>query len=232
MAISSTYPTSRRMYLSIDELEQYADITVTDNAEANDQISQAEEAVDTYIRRGQKFMPYIVEGKATDGSTTTLIDTSSDNQLEKDDNFFLWCELEILHGTNAGERRRITASDKDTKTITVESAFTSSIDTTSFYRIHQLGLFPRSKDVIHDGDDSTYYKSIPEAIKRATAFQVKYMIDNGAEFFSTGADFKSETIGDYSYSRQDGVNMSDVLIAPKAREILKPYMNRIGQIVA
>jgi hypothetical protein len=230
MGINSNLPTSRRGYLSQDELKQFANITIVDPTEADDVISQAEEILDAYIRRSDKFLVGDYRGIATDGTTTTLIDTSSDSRFNFDSGYFIGCEIEIVGGTNAGERRRISGYDKDTREVTVDTAFTATIDNTSVYIITQLGLFPRYKDVFHL--DSIYYKRIPEAIKRATAAQVEYIIEKGDSFFKGGADFKSESIDDYRYDRVEGSTGLAALIAPKARQFLSGYLNRVGQLIA
>lgn len=230
MSINSDVATSRRGYLSQKELKQFADITVNDTTEADDRISQAEEVIDAYIRRAEKFIPREVHGTATGGTTTTLIDTSNDTPFNADKDYFKLCEVEILGGTNAGERRKITGYDKDTQTITVDSAFTAAIDTTSVFAIYQLGLFPRIKDVYHT--DSVYYKRIPEAIKRAVAAQVEYMIEKGESYFKGGADLKSESIDDYSYEKDKGNVGLRAMIAPKARMFLRGFVNRVGTLVA
>ena len=230
MGINSNLPTSRRGYLSQDELKQFANITVTNTTEADDVISQAEEIIDAYVRRATKFIQVPVHGVATSGDTTHLIDTSGDGSFNFDNDYFNGCEIEIVGGTNAGERRRITDYDHTTKQITVDVAFTAAIDSTSVYVISQLGLFPRYKDVFHL--DSVYYKRIPEAIKRATAAQVEYIIEKGDSFFKGGADFKSESIDDYRYDRGEGSTGLAALIAPKARQFLTGYINRIGELIA
>lgn len=228
MGILSNLPTSRRGYLSQDELKQFANITINDTAEADDQISQAEELVDAFIRRSDKFIRTEITGKATSGNSekTSLIDTSGDSHLTFDDGYFNGCEIEIIGGTNAGERRRISSYTRSTQTIVVDSPFTSQIDDTSVYVIRQLGLFPRIKDVWHS--DNTYYKRIPEAIKRAVAAQVEFIIEKGESYFKGGAEFKSESIDDYSYTRDDGAQGSAALIAPKARQFLRGFISRIG----
>lgn len=222
MALLSTTPTTRRGYLSQAELAQYANITIVDAVEADDQISQAEEIIDAYVRQSEKFVRVSITGTATGGTTTTLIDTQN---LTQYDGYYNGLELEILAGIGVGKRLRITGSDKATKTITFTPALEASIDTTSVYEIYQLGLFPRHKDVLYTND--TYYKRIPEAVKRATAAQVEYIIEKGEAYFKGGAEFKSESIGDYSYTRDSG--SITALLAPKARLLLKGYVNRTGQ---
>ena len=228
MGISSNLPISRRGYLSIDELQQLADISVTDDDEAADQISQAEEIIDSYIRNSSKFIPSPRNGKATDGSTTTLIDTSSDSPFNQDDDYYKGCEIEIIGGTNVGERRRVSGYDKDTQKITVSDAFASAIDGTSVFEIYQVGLFPRVIDVWHQHE--TYYKRIPEAIKRAIAAQVEYIIEKGSSFFLGATDDESESIDDYSHKRVNAGMRS--MIAPKARMFLRGFVSRIGKLKA
>lgn len=233
MSISSNLPTSRRGYLSQDELKQFANITITDAAEADDQISQAEEIVDAYVGRvNDKFIPRQISGIATSGNAgkTTLIDTSADSPFNQDDDYWKNCEIEIVGGTNEDERRKITSFVKSTKTITVDEAFPSQIDATSAYIIYQLALFPRVGDVIHIS--SKYYKRIPEAIKRAVAAQVEYIIEKGEGFFKGGADFKSESIDDYEYVRGDHAQGLKAMIAPKARQFLRGFVKRIGVLKA
>jgi hypothetical protein len=53
-------PTSVRGYLSKDDLEQLANINITDDTEADDVISQAEEIVDEYVG----FHQFPLKGKS------------------------------------------------------------------------------------------------------------------------------------------------------------------------
>ena len=217
---------SRRQYLSRYELIEYANINVTNTTEADDQISKAEEMIDAYVGHQDKAMDDDRYGVATSGTTTTLIDTSSDSPIHAQsyDDYFTYCEIEIIGGTNKGERRTITGFDASASQLTF-AAFTSAIDATSAYRIYQLGKFPREQDT--RAIDSTYYKWIIEAVKRATAAQVTYIIERGEAYFEGGAtDKKSEGLDDYSYTSFD-INK---MIAPKAREFLRGIRNRTGRI--
>jgi len=218
---------SRRRYTTSTEISEYADIIIDDSGEADDQISQAEEMIDAYIGFQNKHIKTKHEGMATGGTTTTLIDTSA---LGYNDNYFNYCEIEIVAGTNVGEIRQITSSDRSANSITVNEAFTAAIDNTSVYIIRQLGRFPRVKDVFTKTVDSEsiYYKSIPEAIKRAVAAQLQYIIEKGVEFFAGATDKKMEIIGDYHYQVKDD---AERLIAPKARMLLKGIFNRKGRLI-
>lgn len=222
---------SKRNYLTEDELEQYADITVTDQDEMFDQISQAEELIDSYVGTQIKAVREVIMGKATGGSATSInLQTTHQNVFYK--NYFIYCVLEIIGGTGAGQQTYITGSTYE-GVVTTESMDTSP-DSTSVYKIYQIGKFPRcgEPDEFFDSINSPfqYYKSIPEMVKRATAAQLQYMIEMGDKYFSTDkAGLQSESIGDYSYSK--GSTELSNLIAPKAKMYLRGIKNRLGSIV-
>lgn len=232
MGIQSTLPTSRRGYLSQDELKQLANITITDATEADDKISQAEEMIDAYVGPQDKYMVESIKGLASAGAASSItLETSQQNTFDID--YFKLCEVEILGGTGVGQRRKITASTK-AGVLTVDSAWTTPPNNTSFYKISQIGKFPRGCDVetYTSGVNTTYYKSIPEAIKRAVAAQVEYFIEMGDAFFAGDkSEMESESIGDYSYTKGQGVGSIAKLISPKAKILLKGIFNRLGQIV-
>lgn len=235
MPVLSSTPTSRRMYLSQTELAQFADITITDTTETDDRISQAEEIVDAYCGFSDKFYEEELVGKmaAVTSNSIFLMETLHVNVFEKD--CFKWCQVEIVGGTGAGQRRTISTSSKEGY-IELTSAFTTTPDTTSFYKITQLGKFPRTRDVTYYSQVApyVYLKSIPEEVKRATAAQVEYIIAMGDSFFSGDKiDKTSESIGDYSYSNGNNLSRStnlQKLIAPKARILLKSVVNRLGSL--
>jgi len=233
MGVTSTQPTSRRGYLSQGELEQMANITITDATEADDRISQAEELIDAYVGPQDQYMTESIKGLASAGGSTSLtLETSHQNNFDID--YFKLCEVEILGGTGVGQRRKITASTK-AGVLTVDSAWVVTPDSTSVYKIYQLGKFPRRKDVevYTSGVNTTYYKAIPEAIKRAVAAQVGYFVEMGDAYFEGDkSEMESESVGDYSYSK--GLNVSNLykLISPKAKTLLKGIVNRTGSIEA
>lgn len=226
--------TSKRNYLSQDELEQLADITITDEDEADDQISQAEEMIDSFVGPQDKFLEDKIEGRAAGGGPSTIT-LQSDQQNVYDVDYFKYCYIEILGGTGAGETNTISGSTL-AGVLTVQDQWGTAPDSTSFYRISQLAKFPRECDVTHYNLNSpaTYYKSIPDAVKRAVAAQVQFIIEMGTDFFSTDKSTKtSESIGDYSYTNAGGSNGGGIgnLISPKAKLLLKGIINRVGSIV-
>lgn len=234
MPILSDKPTTRRGYLSRTELQQYADITITDTNEADDVIGQAEEIIDAYVGHQVKFMREVVTGRCetAGGNNTLILETDQKNVFQ--DDYFKGCEIEIIGGTGEGQRRRITVSDYESGQITVADNWTTNPDNTTFYRIYQLGKFPRHQDVHYfsDREPHTYYKSIPEAIKRAVAAQVAYIVEMGDSYFNSDkADRSSERIGDYSYENGAGGSGLHKLIAPKAKLLLRGIKNRVGVIV-
>lgn len=231
MSVISTLPTSRRGYLSRAELAQFSNISITDDTEADDRISQAEEMIDAYVGYIEKFMEREYEGRVSAAGSNTFT-LQSDQQNTLDVNYFQLCEVEILGGTGAGQRRKITGSTR-AGVITVDTAWATSLDTTSFYKIYQLGKFPRCCDVTLYSTQSptTYYKQIPEAVKRAVAAQVDFIIEMGDSYFSGDNSIKqSESIGDYSYSMaQNGATYR--LISSRTKDLLRGYTSRIGRLV-
>jgi hypothetical protein len=227
---------SRRRYLSQAELAQFADITITDATEADDQISMAEELIDSYIGFQEKSFPYDLQERlfaglaAGAGATSLTVQSNQANIYDVD--YFKFCEVEILGGTGNGQRRTVTGSTK-AGVLTV-ATWDTTPSTDSFYRIYQLGKFPRLRDMFFDNINTpyTYYKAIPEAVKRATAAQVEFIVYMGADFFRTDkSELQSESIGDYSYSRNrsGGAGVAN-LIAPKAKMLLRGIINRTGLI--
>lgn len=224
---------SKRGYLTIDELEQFADVTVSDNDEAEDQISMAEEIIDEFVGPQNQFIEYIKEGLVSAVNSSTIFTLENLDQEQMDIDYLKGCWVEIIGGSGAGQLRKIISQTKE-GVITVEEAFSTTLDTTSYYKIWQLGKFPRNGDVFFDSrhTPSKYYKSIPEKVKRATAAQVEYMINMGSAFFASDKINKeSERLGDYSYSKGAGTSGTDQIIAPKAKLLLRGIINRKGAIV-
>lgn len=220
---------SRRNYVNKTEVDA---LTGNATGSTDNQISEAEELIDAYVGFQDMFIDDFIEGKVSaSGSTSFTLQSDQQNVFEID--YFKWCEVEILAGTGVGERKTITASTK-AGVLTIASAWSATPDTTSVYKIYQLGKFPRVQDVYYYSTTSpySYNKQIPEAIKRATAFQVEYMIALGEAFFKTDqAEKKSESIGDYSYTNADTSAGAGRLMAPKAKLALRGIKNRLGRIV-
>jgi len=231
MALSSSFPSSRRGYLSQDELAQMANITIVDTTEADDRISQAEEMIDAYVGPQDKHMDYEVCGMVTAASSNTVtLDTIHQNNM--DTNYLRLCQIEILGGTGEGQRQKIIGSTKP-GVVTIDTTWTTTPDTTSFYRITQLGKFPRESDVeaYTSGSTTVYYKRIPEAVKRAVAAQIEYVIEMGDAFFAGDkAEMQSENIGDYGYTKGTGIGALGKLISPKAKLLLKGIFSRVGTL--
>lgn len=229
--------TTKRGYLTIAELQSYANITVTDEAEAYENIEMAEEAIDAYVGFQDKFARSTYLGQVSSVSGTTIFDINDSTHLFMTDGFFTYMVLEVVGGTGAGQMRRIISSDRDNKSVTVGQAFSPQLDTTSVFKIYQLAKFPRVKDVITNREGTAYHKSIPEAVKRATAAQVEYVIQMGDSFFNTDqTDKQSEHIGNYSYSKGGGSGGGPSTLvlqtAPKARTLLAGIINRTGRIIS
>lgn len=225
-----------RGYITIAELENIANITVTDQTEAYDQISFAEELIDQYVGFQDKAYNGQATGTITSVDETTIVDNSSDSQINfTQGNYLQNCILQIISGPGAGESRRIVASGYCY--VEVEEAFDTEPTNESVYRIYQLAKFPRRKDSIYKSSVDKYYKFIPEKVKNAVAAQIQFANEMGEEYFTgPDTDANSESIGNYSYSNggvgSGGAQTAPVrMISPKARTLLRGIVNRTGQIV-
>lgn len=230
---------SRRQYVTAAEVLALSGYTVTDN-----DISVAEELIDSFIGYTDQFFSiqysYNLEGLCAGvgslGSNLSMVLEARHQNISLMD-FFTFCEVEIIGGAGQGQRSIIKSSTYPNTEIQLRDAFTIPIDTTSFYRIYQLGKFPRREDVFLDAihTPNRYYKNIPEALKRATAAQVEYMKTMPSQFFQTDDLFKdSEKIGDYAYTKvRSGAVGLDVyqMISPKAKALLRGYTNRKGEML-
>lgn len=223
---------SRRNYVTTTEVDEL----MGSGASTDLQISEAEEIIDAWVGPQNKHIEEEYKGRASAGGSN-YIELQTTHQNIYDIDYFKYCQIEIIGGTGAGQKRICTTSTKAGR-LTVASAWDTAPDNTSFYKIYQLGKFPRVHDVEFYSEQapSTYYKSIPEAVRRATAAQVEYMAAMGDDFFKTDqADKQSESIGDYSYSKGGGDSTGAVsiskLIAPKARALLRGIKNILGEIV-
>jgi len=221
---------SKRQYLTISELEEFADITVTDDDEAEDRISQAEEIIDAYVGFQEKAVTEKIMGLASGGSSTTL-NLQTNHLTDYKTDYLKGCLVEIIGGTGSGQRS-VCIGSTDTGILTLQDTLDTAVDNTSFYKITQLGKFPRMEDSWYDSENNTYtwYRSIPEEVKRAVASQVEYVIEMGDSFFASDkSEKKSEDIGDYSYTNSD-TGTVEKLIAPKAKILLRGITNRKGSI--
>lgn len=244
--IDSTYLTT---YLSGQTLN--ADYKTQD-----DLISAAEQFIDSYVGPQRKWfqavssssngaftapdwsddVPAVKElrGRVSQvvSSTTFKLQLSQQNAYQND--FFALCNIEIIGGTGVGQTNHIAASTLDGQ-LTVTDAWASLLDTTSVYRIYQLGKFPRVQDVYFDSinQPNQYYKTIPDEVRRAVAAQCVYMNTKGREFFtSDAATLTSEHLTGYSYTRKATTSIGDLFIAPEAKEALKYVMKRTGRITS
>lgn len=224
---------SVRQYATIEEVEQFADVTSLDDTEFEDRISQAEELIDAYVGFQQKHIRSIYHGQITalSNSNKTIADTSSSSSFAVIDDFFSYTVIELVSGNGAGQRGYVVSSDKDDKSITLRAAFSTTPAVGDVFKMYQLGKFPRIQDAYGGPNGDHYYKSIPDAVKRAVAAQVAFMIQQGDNF--GGPEFKSESFLNYSYTRGDdsGGGSLNELIAPRAKVLLRGIVNRTGRII-
>lgn len=217
---------SRRKYLTQAEYAAYiSGGTTTDEA-----ITNAEEFIDSYVGFPDKALKEVIEGRAASGAASAITLEAARHQNVFQVGYLKHCVIEIIGGTGSGQLRTVTTNTY-AGAVTIDEAWATVPDSTSIYRIYQLSKFPRVKDVYYDGNNTppTYHKNIPEQVKRAVAAQVEYMATMGSDFFTgESSAMQSESIGDYSYSRGSSGSAGSNLIAPKAKQALKGFVNRKG----
>jgi hypothetical protein len=109
-------------YVQLFDIVQYPILSqITDE----DLISECSEL------QGQKYMAH---GTADSGSASSLVDSEL---VEYEDDHWKGGTVEIVAGTNAGEWRVISTSDRETGTLTVSTSFTVSITATSEYVVRR-----------------------------------------------------------------------------------------------
>lgn len=218
-----------RNYISASLIAVYTGISA--DAINNETLNQSEEDIDSYVGPQTRALceEYLGRMSAVAGNTFTL---ESDHQNKFYDDFFTFSVVQIVGGVGIGQIKRITASTY-AGVVTVDGWDTTP-NTTSIYKIYQLGKFPTINEVFIDTDNqpNKYYKHIMNEVARAVAAQYQYRVNMGESFFSTGkSNLQSESFGDYSYTRANGSSGLSSLIAPKAKEYLRGIMNRKGTIL-
>ena len=228
---------SIRGYISSKEqLERLANITVTDEEEMWNQISYAEAMIDAWVGPQEKANEGRVMGVVSAVSGATIYDTNGTSALFVTNNSYQGCTIEIVGGTGAGQSGLIASSDRDARSVTLHTEFSVAPDTTSVFKIYQLAKFPRHCDVTVAPGGTQLYKTIPEAVASAVAYQVEFIIEMGEKYFAgDGSEVDSETIGNYSYSRGSGSNAQSSLVrllSPRSRALLRSIKNRKGRLIA
>lgn len=248
---------SRRQYIDSAYLTEYmsGESVNSDFSSVDDLISSAEEIIDAYVGYQRKWFQTSsnsasgiytppdhygriailkeVRGRVQSVQSTTqfTLQQYQCNVFQLD--FFATCWIEIIGGTGAGQTNHVTSSTYP-GVITVEGAWTTALDTTSIYRIYQLGKFPRQEDVFFDSLNQPvrYYKTIPDAVRRATAAQCVFMNRQGRQYFEdTSGLMSSEHLENYSYTRNPAlISEESMYVAPEAKSILRGIRNVKGKI--
>lgn len=214
-------------YLTNAEYKEITGITLSDG-DFITKVKKAEEIIDAYVGYHEKFFKQEIAGKVQSATNTTL--KLENNHLNSSyDDFYKYCVVEIVRGKGEGQKRFILSSDKESIGINAWDT-DKTPDETSYYRIYQVGKFPRCQDVVFASNAQIYFKTIPENIKQGVAFQIQYMDKMGEDFINSNkTNLQSESIGDYSYSMNPNV---DQLISPMAKQSLHGFVCRIGKIIA
>jgi phosphomevalonate kinase len=225
---------SRRFYVAL--ADALAQVGTINNATVTSAIlNQAEELIDQYVGPQPSWYRTTLIGRCAAGSnaTTIVLQANKDqNAYQKD--FFKNMEVEIIGGTGAGQTAHIQTSLLS-GTLTLYETLTTALDTTSMYKIAQLGKFPRIEDVYLDGYNSPvqYYKNAPKKVQDAVIEQCRYILKMGASFFITDSYGMDQEIIDnnYRYQRKNMAGDLSLLIAPEAKLLLRGITNRKGQFI-
>lgn len=161
---------------------------------------------------------FFSDEETTLSSTNALISDSS-----QPNGFYDNTVLEILSGTNKGLRKYVTRSTLSGGTNVLTFADEEvGLSGNESVKIYQLAKFPRLQDTTQI--NSAYYKSIPEFIKQAVAFQYSYRISNSSSDESN-SNLKSYSVAGDSFSKVlKGVNEVTSInhsISPQAYNILQ-----------
>lgn len=226
-----------RGYLTIAELNTLENLSIStaddaENATYRARISKAEAYIDQVAGYHTKARQHTYTDEARGGSTTTIQLSANDNGAYQRTNQLKGMVVEIVDGTGAGQTRAIASSATD-GTATVETAFTTAPDATSFYSIYQMGKFPRAKDLRQNPEGTRDVIIIPRQLKEAVAAQVVFITEMGDDYFDTDENaLGSVRIGNFSQSRGGNGGGSVGTIAPRAKQLLSAngLINRTGTI--
>lgn len=188
--------------------------------------------IDSYIGHQVQAVRQL-SGVARAATDDTLQLAGDDTQAANGVNYLKGCQIEILDGEGAGQVRYIKSSALD-GTVTVSENWDTNPDTTSYYRVSQVGKLPRQgKDLTNDTVNgvNTYFRVIPLVVKQAVAAQVEYVQAMGVEYFTGGdSNMQSESSDGYSYTKGENGTNGKGLIAPTVRSLLagSGIINRAG----
>lgn len=226
---------TKRNYATIEQIQEYANITVTDSDEAWQQIEKAEEMIDAYVGAHTRFHHRTTVGEigALSADSLTITDAYG-GYLDRIDNYYKGLLFVVVAGVSTGKTAMVTSSSYANKSLTLDTVI-EDLQPGCVFELRQIGKFPRLQDAHTNRMSTLWYTQIPDAVTRAVAAQLEYMINQGDEFFSTDqADKSSESIGNYSYSKQAGGSSSSMqrMIAPQAKVLLRGYVNRGGRLIS
>ena len=222
-------------------LRRYYIETADVSGATESQVALAEELIDRYVGPQPKYLHRTIQGRITSllNSFKTIVDdgseTSGQTQLDATTGMFKNAVLEMLSGSAAGKRGVLETSDKDAKSVTLRAALATNPAVGDYFKIYQLGKFPRTQDVFNTPDGLNVYPAIPELVREAVVAQVQYIIAKGDGYFvGDSSEMKSESFLNYSYTRSgegSGGSSMDNLISPQAKAMLRGIMNRKGRML-
>lgn len=219
---------SRRFYALL------ADVQSAVPTATSDTLNLAEELIDQYVGPQQSFQSFELIGRVQSSPAANQFNLQANkDQGAYQQDFFKNAEVEIVGGTGAGQIAHVLTNILPGLVTTYEN-FSSALDSTSIYKIYQLGKFPRMQDVYLDGYNSPvqYYKPVPIKVRDAVIEQCKFIIKMGANFFITDSySMDAEVLDKYRYQRKNLAGDINLLVSPTSKQLLKGIMNRKGQFL-
>jgi hypothetical protein len=233
-------PYSELNYLRPAQLTDYVHSigSVTDEALAAKFIGDAERLVDIYVGPGPRFHRDVstLETSAllTSGSTALLTDSLGGSARP---NYWARGGMYVTvrdAGPAVDQSRLVVASEPGS--LTLASGFDADLPAGTAMLIEQWSAFPRVWDRDANGDPQ-----LPDELARAVAYQVEYAMHFGTPELGLGAPGAVTDTGGVQ-SRMYGTGYSEtrsvltpvtglgVLIAPKARAILRRLINATGKL--
>jgi hypothetical protein len=193
--------TTLRQYTNQERVRSLAnDNTLTPTIQ---QLNLAEELVDLYcadkIRPSTNAPFYDDESILTATFANNNVTLTSTDQLET--NYLKFTNLRILEGASGEEGLEFPVLNSNNLTLTIDN---STLTGSKTVLIYQLGKFPRFGDT--ETADNNIYKTIPQAVRQASTYQVWYILEH-PELFDNSVEleeYQSESIGrggQYSYSK-------------------------------
>lgn len=166
-------------YCSVSDVFRAAGMprSAIDDSDVLEFIKDAEAEVDRYT--DTTYWAVHTTGTAISSTNTTLTDTNLTLGTAEHSGDYLW----IYEGTGNGQMREI--SNNTPTVVTVDRAWTTNPDTTSYYRIIHTGTNPYKTDS-ETGDDTTTYYTLQYPVQLLESATINTTSINTSNIFLWG----------------------------------------------